>query len=349
MATAFVQLPEFLSEARLLGASVEAHWRALLFDAGFSEVAVQPVVDVSTLGDEDLWIDGRFLAIEPATLRILANHPEHRLLSAHGAFIAFGSRAESDLRIDGSGDACVTDLAELPAAEKVLQRRLLRSWGLQGVRFIDPERTHVEPSVRFLGAATVWPDVTLRGATTIGANAEIQAGCWVIDCMVEADALLKPYSVCEGATVGRGAVVGPMAHLRQGAILESDVKVGNFVEVKNTRLGPGAKASHLTYLGDANVGANANVGAGTITCNYDGFGKHRTEIGEGAFIGSNSALVAPVSIGAGAIVGAGSVITRDVPPDALAVERSDQRVLEGRAAAINERNRARAVARKTSE
>jgi bifunctional UDP-N-acetylglucosamine pyrophosphorylase/glucosamine-1-phosphate N-acetyltransferase len=139
-----------------------------------------------------------------------------------------------------------------------------------------------------------------------------------------------------------------MAHLRPGSVLDREVKVGNFVEVKNTHLREGAKASHLTYLGDAQVGREANVGAGTITCNYDGFGKHRTVIGDRAFIGSNSALVAPVAIGDGAIVGAGSVITRDVPEDAIAVERAELRILEGRAPGLNDRNRERAAARKRS-
>jgi bifunctional UDP-N-acetylglucosamine pyrophosphorylase/glucosamine-1-phosphate N-acetyltransferase len=152
--------------------------------------------------------------------------------------------------------------------------------------------------------------------------------------------------VCEGATIGAGTAVGPMAHLRPGAVLEADVRIGNFVEVKNTVVHRGTKANHLTYLGDAEIGPDANVGAGTITCNYDGFGKHRTTIGAGAFIGSNTALVAPVTVGDGAIVGAGSVITRDVPAGALAVTRAPQNVVPDKAAALNERNRLAAEASK---
>ena len=147
--------------------------------------------------------------------------------------------------------------------------------------------------------------------------------------------------MCDGAEIGPGARVGPMAHLRPETRLEADVKVGNFVEVKNTLLKRGAKASHLTYLGDAEIGEGANIGAGTITCNYDGFGKYRTVIGAGAFVGSNSALVAPLTIGAGAIIGAGSVITEDVPAESLAVERSPVRVLTGKAPAIRARAQAR--------
>ena len=133
----------------------------------------------------------------------------------------------------------------------------------------------------------------------------------------------------EGATIATGCEVGPFARLRPGAEIGEDAKVGNFVEVKKATLGTGAKANHLSYIGDADIGANANIGAGTITCNYDGFVKYRTVIGDGAFIGSNSALVAPVTIGAGAIVGAGSVITKDVDADSLAVERSEQRGIAG--------------------
>jgi bifunctional UDP-N-acetylglucosamine pyrophosphorylase / glucosamine-1-phosphate N-acetyltransferase len=149
--------------------------------------------------------------------------------------------------------------------------------------------------------------------------------------------VIHAFSHLEGARVGPGASVGPFARLRPGAHLADRAKVGNFVEIKNAEIGPGAKVSHLTYLGDATIGANANIGAGTITCNYDGFNKFRTEIGENAFIGSNSALVAPVSIGAGAFVGSGSVITKDVPPDSLAVARGHQLVKCGWAASFRSR------------
>ena len=143
---------------------------------------------------------------------------------------------------------------------------------------------------------------------------------------------IRSFSHLEGATIGAGAIVGPFARLRPGAVLEDEVHVGNFVEVKAARLGAGAKANHLSYLGDAEVGARTNIGAGTITCNYDGFNKYRTMIGDGAFIGSNTALVAPVTVGDGAIVAAGSVVTADVPADALAIARGRQVDKPGRAA-----------------
>jgi bifunctional UDP-N-acetylglucosamine pyrophosphorylase / glucosamine-1-phosphate N-acetyltransferase len=151
---------------------------------------------------------------------------------------------------------------------------------------------------------------------------------------------IRAFSHIEGATVASGAEIGPYARLRPGADIGEKAKVGNFVEVKKARLGQGAKANHLSYIGDAEVGANANIGAGTITCNYDGFGKHKTVIGEGAFIGSNSALVAPVTIGAGAIVGAGGVVTKDVAADALALVRPPQRQVEGWATKFREQRTA---------
>jgi bifunctional UDP-N-acetylglucosamine pyrophosphorylase/glucosamine-1-phosphate N-acetyltransferase len=155
-------------------------------------------------------------------------------------------------------------------------------------------------------------------------------------------AVIHAFCHIEGASIASGCSVGPFARLRPGAVMEARSKVGNFVEVKKATLGQGAKANHLTYLGDADVGAGANVGAGTITCNYDGYFKYRTVIGAGAFIGSNSALVAPVTIGAGAIVGAGSVVTKDVEADSLGITRAEQKGLTGWAA----RFRARAEARK---
>jgi bifunctional UDP-N-acetylglucosamine pyrophosphorylase/glucosamine-1-phosphate N-acetyltransferase len=154
-------------------------------------------------------------------------------------------------------------------------------------------------------------------------------------------AVVHSFSHLEGAVIEAGASIGPYARLRPGTEIGPKARVGNFVETKNARLAAGAKANHLTYLGDTTVGEAANVGAGTITCNYDGFGKHRTEIGPGAFIGSNTALVAPIRIGAGAIVGAGSTITRAVPEDSVAVARGEQRTRQGQAPALRDRLRKR--------
>jgi bifunctional UDP-N-acetylglucosamine pyrophosphorylase/glucosamine-1-phosphate N-acetyltransferase len=156
---------------------------------------------------------------------------------------------------------------------------------------------------------------------------------------IEDGATIKSFCHIEGARIGAGATVGPFARLRPGASLAADAHVGNFVEIKQAEIGEGAKVNHLTYIGDASVGARANIGAGTITCNYDGFDKHRTEIGASAFIGSNSSLVAPVKIGEGAYIGSGSVISKDVAPDALALTRSSQEERQGWAAKMRERRK----------
>jgi bifunctional UDP-N-acetylglucosamine pyrophosphorylase / glucosamine-1-phosphate N-acetyltransferase len=157
--------------------------------------------------------------------------------------------------------------------------------------------------------------------------------------IIEDGATIKSFCYMEKSRIGPGATVGPFARLRPGASLAKDAHVGNFVEIKQSEIGEGAKVNHLTYIGDASVGPRANVGAGTVTCNYDGFDKHRTEIGAGAFIGSNSSLVAPVKIGEGAYIGSGSVISKDVAPDALALSRSPQEEREGWAAKARERRK----------
>jgi bifunctional UDP-N-acetylglucosamine pyrophosphorylase/glucosamine-1-phosphate N-acetyltransferase len=247
----------------------------------------------------------------------------------------------------GAGRELVVPAADAPdlwdpwerhRAEAQVRARLVERWIRAGVRFDAPERALLDLTVTLSPGARVGADVTLSGRTEIGPDAVIGQGAALHDTTVGEGAEIKPYTVATGAVIGPRCAVGPFAHLREGAVLEADVKVGNFVEVKKAVLRQGAKASHLSYLGDAEIGPGANVGAGTITCNYDGFSKHRTEIGAGAFIGSNTALVAPVAVGAGAIVGAGSVITRDVPADALAVERTPQRNLEGMAAQLRARN-----------
>ena len=207
----------------------------------------------------------------------------------------------------------VNDRVQLSQAEALFQDRLRRAAMLGGATLIAPETV-------FLSAdALIGRDVVIEPHVVIGPGTVIADGV-----------VVHAFSHLEGARLAQGASVGPYARLRPGADLGEGVRIGNFVEVKNAALGPGAKANHLSYVGDATVGAGANIGAGTITCNYDGVNKHRTVIGEGAFIGSNSALVAPVSVGDHAYVGSGSVITDDVPAGALAIGRGRQVVKEGR-------------------
>ena len=208
--------------------------------------------------------------------------------------------------------AGINSRAELAAVDASWQARRRAEAMAAGVSLRAPE--------------TVWFswDTELSRDVTVEQNVVFAPGVTVAD-----GANIRAFSHLEGATVGQGCEVGPYARLRPGTVLGKGAKIGNFVETKKAVLGEGAKANHLTYLGDAEVGANANIGAGTITCNYDGFFKYQTVIGEGAFIGSNSALVAPVNIGAGAIVGAGGVVTKDVDADALALIRPEQRSLAG--------------------
>jgi bifunctional UDP-N-acetylglucosamine pyrophosphorylase/glucosamine-1-phosphate N-acetyltransferase len=217
----------------------------------------------------------------------------------------------------------VNSRAELAEAEAKFQARTRLRLLQDGVTMTAPE------TVFFSHDTVVESDVEIEPFVIFGPGVTIRTG-----------ARLRSHSHLEGALVASGAIIGPFARLRPGADIGEGAHIGNFVEVKNTAIGKGAKANHLTYLGDANVGAGANIGAGTITCNYDGFTKARTEIGAGAFIGSDTALVAPVKIGAGAITGAGSVITKDVAPDALAVARGKLTEKPGWAKAFRERQKA---------
>jgi len=198
----------------------------------------------------------------------------------------------------------INSRADLALAESVVQDRLRAEAMAGGATLVDPGSVFFCDDTVVGRDVTIGPNVVFGPGTTIGDDVEIRAFCHI-----------------EGATVDAGALIGPFARLRPGARIDADVHVGNFVEIKNAAVEPGAKVNHLTYIGDARVGAKANVGAGTITCNYDGFFKSHTDIGAGAFIGSNTSLVAPVAVGDGATVGAGSVVSRDVPADALAVTR----------------------------
>lgn len=225
--------------------------------------------------------------------------------------------------------AGVNNLAELHFVNEVLKRRHVTKLREDGVIFDDPASCLLDATVSVEPGAHIGPNVQLRGTTSIGAGAIIEGTSLIIDSQIAPGALIKLGSRIEGASIGELSTVGPFANVRPGTVLGREVRVGNFVETKNTTMRDGAKASHLTYLGDCTVGEHANIGAGTITCNYDGYRKAETLIGKGAFIGSNSALVAPVAIGEGAVVAAGSVITRDVPKDALGVARARQENKDG--------------------
>jgi len=333
---AVIHLDPDVAEQPLAGRTVRAHLSAVLTQAGFDVVSEAPYAFA-------LHVDGRFAAVSASTFARLrlpgdaASTPDGVTVAAvvHSLDELRAATGEP-LRVQECHDVCVR--AGLARAERVVRQRVAEQLEDAGVHVVDPGRTLVDATVEVAPSAILWPDVVLRGRTRVLAGAEIRPGCWIEDSTVCERAVVKPHCVCDNAWIGPDSTVGPMAHLRPGARLVGENKVGNFVEVKKATLERGAKSSHLTYLGDAEIGEGANIGAGTITCNYDGHRKHRTEIGAGAFIGSNTALVAPITVGDGAIVGAGSTLTRDVPADALAVVRGTTKILEGKGKALNERN-----------
>lgn len=218
----------------------------------------------------------------------------------------------------------VNSRVELADMARILRDRRNRAVMLAGVTLEDPATTYIDEGVIIGMDSTIGPGVRLQGATTIGERCRIMAGCRLTNVTVGDDVTILDHCVLTDATVGNSARLGPFAHIRPNSVVGVSAHVGNFVELKKTTLGAGAKANHLSYLGDAEIGDGVNIGAGTITCNYDGINKSRTIIEKGAFVGSNSSLVAPVTIGAGAYVAAGSTITRDVPAAALGIARGQQ-------------------------
>ena len=223
----------------------------------------------------------------------------------------------------------VDSRSQLARAEAEIQRRVVEKLMSEGVTFRNPATVVIDSTVSIGADSVVYPFVTLEGKTSIGRDCVIEPNVHLIDTTIGNDVHVKTGTVADDAVVEDEAMVGPYAHLRPGTRLGKHVKVGNFVETKKAVFGEGAKASHLSYIGDADIGADVNIGAGTITCNYDGVNKHKTTIEDGVFIGSDTQLVAPVRVGKGAYVGAGSTITKDVPPAALALSRTPQKTIEG--------------------
>ncbi len=240
---------------------------------------------------------------------------------------AAGQKCAAVLWPCGSELMGINDRCDLAEAEGHLRKRILQQLMASGVTVVDPGRTYVSPEAEVSQDTVLHPGTHILGKSRVGRGCSVGPGAHLVDTELE-DGVTTLWSMLEGAWVGTGARVGPYAHLRPGARIGAKARVGNFVEIKESTLGNGAKANHLAYIGDATVGEGANIGAGAITCNYDGTHKHPTYIGSGAFIGSNAALVAPVHVGAHAVVGAGSVIDRDVPPYALALTRAPQEIKE---------------------
>jgi bifunctional UDP-N-acetylglucosamine pyrophosphorylase/glucosamine-1-phosphate N-acetyltransferase len=255
---------------------------------------------------------------------------EYYLNAVFPFFLAAGERV-SALRADTGGLLGPNSQADLAAVAALVRRRINLAHMDRGVLLVDPEQTYIDVGVVIGADTTILPLTFLEGATRVGSGCRIGPGTRLVDTVV-GDGSHVEFSVVLDARLGRDVRVGPYARLRPGAVLGDRSAAGGFVEVKNATIGEGSKVPHLSYIGDADIGRGVNVGAGTVTVNYDGRAKHRTRIGDGAFIGSDTMLVAPLEVGAGAMTGAGSVVTRDVPPGALAIERSEQRTIEGYAA-----------------
>jgi bifunctional UDP-N-acetylglucosamine pyrophosphorylase/glucosamine-1-phosphate N-acetyltransferase len=255
--------------------------------------------------------------------------------------MAAGKDGAVAVAVDPAEASGVNDREELARAARVLLRRRASLLMKAGVTIEDPDRFDCDEGVEIAADVVIEPGVRLLGRTRIGAGCRVGAGTILNHAVLAEDVTVRPYTVVDESTVANGAILGPFSRLRPGSDIGEGAHVGNFVETKKSRLGKGAKANHLAYVGDAVVGAGANVGAGTITCNYDGEKKHPTVIGDGAFIGSDSILVAPIEIGAGAYVAAGSVVTEPVPAGALALGRARQVTKEGW---VEKRNAAKAAA-----
>ena len=224
--------------------------------------------------------------------------------------------------------------ADLAVIQGIARRRIVNHWLDMGVAFMDPDSAIIGPRVELNRGVTIEPQARLEGKVRVGEGTTIGQGSVIQNSSLGASIEIRPYCVINGSIVGDGAKIGPFAHLREGSQLDANVHVGNFVETKAARLRSGAKANHLSYLGDCEIGERTNIGAGCITCNYDGFSKHRTTIGKDAFIGSDCQLVAPVTVGDGAILGAGTTLTSDAPSGAIVLTRPETKTINGGAARL---------------
>ncbi|MDT8442749.1 MAG: bifunctional UDP-N-acetylglucosamine diphosphorylase/glucosamine-1-phosphate N-acetyltransferase GlmU [Desulfuromonadales bacterium] len=254
---------------------------------------------------------------------------EYYLTDVVAAAKAAGKRVEALVIARAEEAMGINDRVQLSRADAILRQRINEEHQKAGVTIVDPAATYIGPDVKIGADTIIHPGAHLRGQTTVGRDCVIEPGVIVTDCTVGDGVHLKPGSVLSESAIGNHCAVGPMAHLRPGTVLSGNNKIGNFVETKKAVIGEKSQASHLTYIGDATLGKNVNIGCGTITCNYDGVNKHRTIIEDDVFVGSDTQFVAPVTIGRGSLIGAGSTITKDVPADALAIARSEQKNIAG--------------------
>jgi bifunctional UDP-N-acetylglucosamine pyrophosphorylase/glucosamine-1-phosphate N-acetyltransferase len=261
---------------------------------------------------------------------------EYYLTDVIGILREDGHRIEAYCTNDVSETIGINDRVALHQAEKIMQFRIIQQHMRNGITFISPEQTYIEANVTIGSDTIIYPGTLLKGTTTIGENSTIGPGADITNCVIK-DHVVVQHSVLVDSIVEEGASIGPYSYLRPKSHIGPQVKIGDFVEIKNAKIGRGSKASHLAYIGDTEVGENVNIGCGVITVNYDGFQKHKTIIEDNSFVGSNVNLIAPVRIGKGAYVVAGSTITNDVPDDALAIARERQTNKPGYAGIIKAR------------
>jgi len=337
-------LRSFLAAHRAAGATLSVLSTELEDPSGYGRMVRSGGSLVRIVEDRDTTVEERavkeincgvYLVQAPALMAALDDlgtdntQGEYYLTDVVANLVGSGKTVQAVLHPDAAEVLGVNDRRELAAAAAILSARKNRALMMAGVTLLDPARTYIDPRTEIGPDTVIYPDVWIEGTSVLGTGCTVRPNVHLTDVRVGDRVTLKNHCVIEQSEIGDEAQVGPFAHLRPGTYLSRQVKVGNFVETKKTSMGEGSKASHLSYLGDAQVGRDVNVGAGTITCNYDGRKKYVTILEDGVFIGSDTQLVAPVRVGKGAYVGAGSTITEDVPAGALALTRTPQKNIEG--------------------
>jgi bifunctional UDP-N-acetylglucosamine pyrophosphorylase/glucosamine-1-phosphate N-acetyltransferase len=334
-----------LARHRRAGAALSVLTTEVADPAGYGRIVrgagdrIERIVEHADAGARELRIreinTGIYCA-DPAELlavlrRVRPHNVQHEiyLTDAVAALLHRGRTVQALCHDDAAEVLGVNTRSELAAAGRALHARKAAELQEQGVTLLDADRTWIDPRARIGRDSVIWPDVIIEGPSILGTDCVVRSGSRIADCRLGRGVEVRDHSVLAGSEVADGAAVGPFAHLRPGSELGPGSRVGNFVELKKARLGRGTKASHLSYLGDAVIGADCNIGAGTITCNYDGRVKNVTTLGRGVFIGSDVQLVAPVTVRDGAYVAAGSTVTEDVPSGALAIGRGRQRNIPG--------------------
>lgn len=296
------------------------------------------IVEAPDATDEELQVsevNSGIYAIEPDALGLLTSirlnqkKKEYYLTDILALAQSRGLKAGAFVSASEFEFMGINNRMDLVEATKAMQWMTNASWLDEGVTMLDPVSTFIDPRASIGADTLIYPNVHIEGISSIGAACTIMPNVRIRDSRISSGVTIKDGSVIEDSVIGKDTQVGPYAHLRPGAELMDDVRIGNFVEVKKSVIGKGTKAMHLSYIGDATIGKNVNVGAGTITCNYDGKLKHRTDIADGVFIGSDTQLVAPVKVGQGAYIGAGTTVTEDVPAHALVISRVRQRRIDG--------------------